>query len=131
MLSVVAGLSVAIWIYLIFARGDFWRASVRDGSPPPTPGRWPSIAVVIPARDEADFIAASLVSLLRQDYAGPFTVIVVDDDSSDGTAMAARNAAQGEQAESRVRVITSHGLPSGWTGKFFPDLNLGTTRRKI
>lgn len=124
MLSVVAGISVAIWIYLIFARGDFWRASVRDGSRPPTPGRWPSIAVVIPARDEADFIAASLVSLLRQDYAGPFTVIVVDDDSSDGTAMAARNAAQGEQAESRVRVIMSHGLPSGWTGKLWA-LNQG------
>src|ERR1700741_3580595 len=118
MLSVVVGISVVIWIYLILVRGNFWRGSVRDGGSPPEPARWPTVAVVIPARDEAQVIAASVTSLLRQNYYGRMTIIVVDDDSSDGTAAAARVAAKGA-AESRVMIVSSHGLPSGWSGKLW------------
>ena len=50
---------------------------------------WPSVVAIIPARDEADVIARTVDSLLRQDYPGRFSVIVVDDQSSDGTAAAA------------------------------------------
>ena len=66
---------------------------MRDASTPPRPQRWPSVAVVIPARNEAECIAASVQSLLQQTYAGNFRIIVVDDDSSDGTAAIARAAA--------------------------------------
>ncbi|HLL26101.1 MAG TPA: glycosyltransferase [Xanthobacteraceae bacterium] len=119
MLSVLAGIPVLIWIYLILARGNFWTGSMRDQSTPPVPNQWPAVAVVIPARDEADFIGASVGSLLRQQYSGPMTVIVVDDDSGDGTAAVARNAAKSEKAEGRVTVISSHALPPGWTGKLW------------
>ena len=45
----------------------------------------PSVAIVVPARDEAEAIGAALRSLLTQDYPGPFRVILVDDGSTDGT----------------------------------------------
>src|ERR1700747_2041713 len=80
----------AIWLYLIGAHGRFWRGLDRDDRGlPPAPASWPAVTVVIPARDEADTIAASLGSLLRQDYSGPLRIILVDDQSSDGTAMVA------------------------------------------
>ena len=50
--------------------------------------------------------------------AGPWTVILVDDDSSDGTADIARRAATADTGE-RLRVVTSQGLPAGWTGKLW------------
>ena len=46
------------------------------------------MVAVVPARNEADVIAHSIGSLLAQDYPGPFRVILVDDDSDDGTAEA-------------------------------------------
>src|SRR4030095_4726788 len=55
---------------------------------------------------------------LGQDYRGPWTVILVDDDSSDGTAEIARAAAR-PGAPERLRGVTSHGLPAGWTGKLW------------
>src|SRR5260221_14200186 len=103
--------SLVIWLYLILARGGFWLSTVRDGSRPPAPPRWPSVAIGIPARNEADLIGASMHSLLRQDYPGPVTLIVVDDDSSDETAAAAKAAAEEAKAGTHVSVITTHGLP--------------------
>src|SRR5438309_8511874 len=50
------------------------------------PRSWPAVAAVIPARNEADVVAESLGSLLRQDYPGPLTIILVDDQSRDGPA---------------------------------------------
>ena len=58
----------------------------------------------------------SIGSLLRQDYAGRWAVVLVDDDSADGTAEIARNAAN---AEARLHVVRSRGLPAGWTGKLW------------
>lgn len=115
----LSAISLVIWLYLILARGGFWLGSVRDGSRPPVPPKWPAIAIVIPARNEAELIGLSMRSLLRQDYPGPVTLIVVDDDSSDGTAALARAAAEEAKAGTYVSVITSHGLPPGWTGKLW------------
>jgi hopene-associated glycosyltransferase HpnB len=71
---------------------------------------------VVPARNEADHIAASVGSLLGQDYRGPWSVVLVDDDSEDGTAEAARRAAKGD---ARLHVVAGLGLPAGWTGKLW------------
>jgi len=64
-------------------------------------------------RNEAANVAGSLGSLLRQDYSG-FTVVVVDDGSSDGTGAALAALAVGE---TRLRVVVGTPLPPGWTGK--------------
>ena len=121
-LTAIGALSCAIWIYLLTARGGFWRAAVRDdvGAPAREPGVvWPRVVAIIPARDEASFIAASVGSLLQQDYRGSLALIVVDDHSSDDTADAARRVAAAAGAPERVIVATAPSLPGGWTGKLW------------
>jgi hopene-associated glycosyltransferase HpnB len=118
----IAALSCVIWIYLLAARGGFWRAAQRDeGWMTPPAGRivWPRVVAVVPARDEASIIGESIRSLLQQDYRGSFAVIVVDDHSSDDTATMARRAAIAAGAPDRLTVLTAPGLPEGWTGKLW------------
>src|SRR5579872_7128404 len=119
MSNVVAGVAFAIWIYLICGRGRFWLCSVRDETIAPLPANWPRVAAIVPARDEAGCIGAAVRSLLRQDYPGALSVVVVDDDSSDGTAVIAKNAAASVQNGRYATVIEGNGLPSGWTGKLW------------
>ncbi len=116
----IAWVSLAAWIYLIAARGGFWRAAERDDREQPAePRSWPAVAAVIAARDEADVVAESLGSLLRQDYPGPLTIILVDDQSRDGTAQAARACAARQGAADRLTVLPGRKLPAGWSGKIF------------
>jgi hopene-associated glycosyltransferase HpnB len=110
---------LAIWAYLIVARGGFWRAADRDGETPAWPGPWPGVTAVVPARDEAESVGETVASLLRHDYPGPFTVIVVDDQSHDGTATVARAAAVEVGAGDRLTVLPGKPLPAGWTGKLW------------
>jgi hopene-associated glycosyltransferase HpnB len=114
---VIAVICAAIWVYLIAARGAFWRASVRDDtSVAGISARWPAVAAVIPARNETECIARSVRSLLQQDYRGPLSIVVVDDDSDDDTGMIATDAAAGDK---RLRVIRTTGPAGGWTGKLW------------
>jgi hopene-associated glycosyltransferase HpnB len=113
---VIASAALAVWLYLIGWRGAFWRASVREEqNPAPSPVSWPAVVAVVPARDEADVIGASLPSLLGQDYPGAFDVIVVDDQSRDCTAALARQAASA--AADRLTVLSGQAPPPGWGGK--------------
>jgi hopene-associated glycosyltransferase HpnB len=112
---------LAIWLYLLVARGGFWLAAERDG-----PGAGaairralPDIAVVIPARDEASCIGETVASLLMQDYPGELRVVVVDDNSRDATAEAARKAAAKLGKAGRLTVVSGRVLPAGWTGKLW------------
>jgi len=102
---------------LRFARNDDCGSSQTQSVPSRGRDAWPSVVAIIPARDEADVIARSVGSLLRQDYPGAFSVIVVDDQSTDGTAAAALAAASEAQAADRLRVVAGTGPPPGWTGK--------------
>ena len=113
-------IALAIWLYLLFARGGFWLASHRDG--PVHVGeieRWPTVAAVVPARNEADVIQRSLETLLRQDYPGPFRIVLVDDGSEDGTSLRAAEAIQTVDSRHRVDILRGRALPSGWTGKLW------------
>ena len=75
--TIVAGLSLAIWLVLIFARHGFWLTRERDTRDVPAdPVHWPDVVAVVPARDEADVIARSLGSLIAQNYAGDFHIIL-------------------------------------------------------
>jgi hopene-associated glycosyltransferase HpnB len=120
-------LPLAIWAYLLFGRGWFWRCRERDDSPAAAaavrlrnePDAWPSVVAIIPARDEADMIAHSVGSLLRQDYPGRFSVLVIDDQSADGTAAVASAAASEAQDPDRLQIVTGTSPPPGWTGKLW------------
>jgi hopene-associated glycosyltransferase HpnB len=119
MADIVAFIALAIWLYLLAGRGAFWLCTERDDWGPVRLPRWPRVVAVVPARNEADTIAECIGSLLRQDYPGAFTVILVDDDSSDGTGGIAQSAAIANGVEDRLCVVTSRGLPAGWTGKLW------------
>lgn len=119
LVEAIAAVAVAIWLYLLLARGGFWTNSQRDIDVPRRYSEFPSVTVVIPARNEATGIAETVTSLLRQDYRGEYRIIVVDDDSSDGTATVARQAAAALGAGERLDVIAGQPLPRGWTGKLW------------
>jgi hopene-associated glycosyltransferase HpnB len=110
-----ASAALAAWFYLTAWRGGFWRASVRqEHDTPPDPFAWPDVVAVVPARDEADVIGTTLPSLMAQDYPGVFDVILVDDQSRDGTAALARQAVA---ALDRLTIISGQAPPRGWGGK--------------
>ena len=112
----IACLVLAVWVYLIAFHGGFWLMRERDDVDEPDPRRaWPSVTAVIPARDEAKLLSQSLGSLLAQDYPGRFSIVLVDDQSSDGTAAVARSV--GAAAKFNVAVVPGQALPFGWTGK--------------
>jgi hopene-associated glycosyltransferase HpnB len=115
---VLAALSLAVWIYLLSARGGFWLGRERDDAAITPPADPPPVAIVVPARNEADSIATSVASLLRQDYPA-FTLVLVDDDSDDGTADAARRAASSLGAGQKLHLVQSRSLPPHWTGKLW------------
>ncbi len=110
-------LGLLIWSYLLLGRGLFWWP--RLPKPAPVPKAWPRIAAVVPARDEAATIGAAVTSLLRQDYLGEFTVVLVDDHSSDGTGRIAHEAAAALGMADRLRVVAAPPLPPGWSGKLW------------
>ena len=117
MIEIIALFALAIWVYLLAARGGFWLARERDERPQPTePANWPSVVAVIPARDEALSIGQTVRSLLQQDYPD-LDVIVVDDGSQDGTGEIAATAATEIGARERITVLRGQPLPPGWTGK--------------
>src|SRR5690348_4902015 len=112
--EIVATLALGIWIYLILGRGRFWLAGERDSRDEPAPPpAGPRVIAVIPARDEVDTIGTTIRSLLGQAYAGPFSVVLVDDESQDGTAAAARAAAEAIGAAERLTVVAGRPLPAG------------------
>jgi hopene-associated glycosyltransferase HpnB len=118
-LEALAALAAAVWLYLVLARGGFWLCSERDEDGPVPLQAPPAVTAVIPARNEAGGIGETIRSLLRQNYSGSFTIILVDDDSSDGTADVARAAAAQLKAADRLRIIAGQPLPRGWTGKLW------------
>lgn len=116
--EVIGGAAVAAWTYLVFARGGFWRMSAKAFLSDAT-ATHARVAVVIPARDEAEFIGRSVTSILQQDHPGPLHILVVDDHSADRTSAAAIEAADAAGKRDSLSVITSAPLPAGWTGKLW------------
>lgn len=124
-----SALALVAWVYLLAGHGWFWRTDQR--LPPPAadaeiraapPPNWPTVVAVVPARDEAAVLPDSLPTLLTQDYPGQLRVVLVDDESTDGTgAVAASLSRQARSADprfgDRLTVICGEPLPAGWAGK--------------
>ncbi|MEU8690250.1 glycosyltransferase [Streptomyces sp. NPDC048665] len=109
--------SLAAWCWLLLCQGFFWRTDVRL-PPRREPDAWPSVCVVVPARDEAAVLPASLPSLLAQEYPGRAEVVLVDDGSTDGTGELARELSR-RHGGLPLTVGSPGEPPAGWTGKLW------------
>lgn len=109
------GLALPWVALLLFVRYvvRFPRALPSDGRSDSSAG-WPTVSVVVPARNEAHNIGRCLETLGRSDYPD-FEIIVVDDRSEDATADVAR--AIGPGRASRLEILSGLPLPDGWLGK--------------
>jgi hopene-associated glycosyltransferase HpnB len=106
----IALLSLCAWLYLFLAHGLFWRS--RPELEAAVPEEFSDVDIIVPARDEAETIRVVIDSLLAQQYAGNFRVILVDDNSADGTGALAGTA-------HNLRVIRLEHKPAGWSGKLW------------
>ncbi len=118
MLTVGAFLAGAAWLYLLLFRDGFWGddhrlvVAERESDSQPSPVLQPSVVAVIPARDQAAVISASLDSLRRQDYLGALSIVVVDDQSSDGMGDVAR--AVERERDPPLLVVQGGPVRPGW-----------------
>jgi len=101
-LSIAAAVAAVVWVYLVVGHGGYWRASQWLPQVTGEPDRWPDVVAVVPARNEAAILPATLPALLGQDYPGPLSVILVDDGSTDGTAEVAARLGRGSTRTLRV-----------------------------
>jgi hopene-associated glycosyltransferase HpnB len=113
----VALLTSVTWSYLVLARGSFWRKKDAKRAASDKAEPLGGIVAVVPARNEAQLIGPVVTSLLNQTVAMP--VVLVDDESTDGTANVARDAAEIAGKADALIVIESKALPAGWTGKLW------------
>ncbi|WP_329143217.1 glycosyltransferase [Streptomyces niveus] len=113
----IAAVSLAAWGFLLLGQGFFWRTDQRL-PPREAPSPWPTVAVVVPARDEAEMLPVSLPSLLAQDYPGRAEIFLVDDSSTDGTGALARELAD-RFGGLPLTVVSPPEPESGWTGKLW------------
>lgn len=118
MILTVAIISLLAWIYLAFVQGSFWRISRFMLPARRPPGSSPLVAVVVPARDEADVIGPCIISLLQQ-RGSRVHIFLIDDASQDGTAAVAARAAESIAHDSQLTVISGRALPPGWSGKLW------------
>lgn len=116
MTGLVALTAFLVWLALLLGRGAWWAARVDDSDAArlPEPLVWPSVAALVPARDEAATVGEVARALLAQDYPGEFRLIVVDDRSTDGTGGILRAI-----ADPRLAVIAGGPREAGWTGKLW------------
>lgn len=110
--------SLAMWSYLLYFRAGFWRmeeASLRDSETRANA----KIVVLIPARNEAPVIGQAVQSLLQQIYRGIVKIVIIDDNSSDGTRDLALQAAHALHRGHDLQVLSASPPPVGWTGKLW------------
>src|SRR6478752_4696838 len=112
MLTFAGIVTLSIWAYLFIAHGNFWRIGQSLPWPAREPGSPISVVAVVPARNEADVVAECVTSLLSQSF--PIRVVLVDDNSTDGTAEVARAAARASQKNDQLTLVAGSPLQQGW-----------------
>ncbi len=110
------------WLVLAFAwplkGGGFWKVDQRLSLTPQKLKAPPSVAIIVPARNEAEVIAQTAQGLLSQNYQGEFTITIVNDSSTDDTA----KIVEGLDGKNLTLVNTTP-LPDGWAGKMWALYN--------
>ncbi len=126
-------LTAIAWAYLGAFHGGYWRTDQRLPAVRSDPAAWPAVTAVVPARDEAAVLPGTMPTLLAQDYPGALRVVLVDDQSSDGTAAVAAalgratmpadpssdadRACRTAPAARMPLIVSGRPRPPGWAGK--------------
>lgn len=108
------GLFIVIFLFFGLLTVLFNYFTVRRFDQYPPAEKYPFVSVLVPARNEARNIEACLSSLLAQDYPGFLEVIVLNDHSTDDTALILARLAH---LDDRLRVLKGSPLPQDWLGK--------------
>ena len=110
----LGALSLLSWLAVLFRPGRPWdlQPVAEDQPEAPAPSAWPSVCVLVPARNESSSLPRTLPALVAQDYPGEWRVVVIDDRSTDDTSRVARSIGTG-----RTTVRAGEELPEGWVGK--------------
>jgi hopene-associated glycosyltransferase HpnB len=117
--DIVTLISLLIWIYFLLGRGWFWRVKTAPGLRNSPLKDSKHVVAVVPARNEAEVIGASVDSLLNQDFEPGLRIIVVNDNSTDDTVDVAHAAGELIGQAQRLTILAGKPLPPGWTGKLW------------
>jgi len=113
--AILASCALLAWVYLAVMHARFWHVLIAE--PAIEPETWPSVDIIVPARNEAEILPRSLASLLAQDYPGAWRVVLVDDHSTDGTSDTAKKIAGQKNKSNKLEIVQAPDLPKDWTGK--------------
>jgi hopene-associated glycosyltransferase HpnB len=107
-------LMTASWLGLMFLWHGFWKVDQRLPLRPAPLKHYPKIAIIVPARNEAETITTTASALLAQNYSGAWNLTIANDSSTDNTAdiLAGLN-------DARLTTINTAPLPDGWAGKMW------------
>lgn len=120
LLGVLAAFALAAWLWVLLSPAGAWRTPERlivRSDAAAGAGDLGTITILIPARNESDAIGRVLAALARQGRG--VRVILIDDQSTDGTGEAARAQNALLSAPLDLRVVDGRDLPAGWGGKLW------------
>jgi len=101
------------WIFLIKSMVDSFRLTPYLDKFENTSKSSPKVSIILPARNEEEFIGKCLDSLIKQDYEN-YEIIVIDDSSDDATGEIISEYAK---KYSKIVPVSARPKPEGWMGK--------------
>lgn len=104
--------ALIIWLAILALPWRPWSTREQLNAATEAGGDLSDVTVLIPARNEADLITSTLHALSRQGTG--LRVVLIDDESTDGTADRARAA-----GTAGLSIITGTPPPNGWSGKLW------------
>ena len=118
-IAILSSLSLIIWLFLLLFWGGFWLADRRLETTEINLTSYPYVCAIVPARNEEDVLSISMASLFNQDYPGIFSIVLVDDNSSDRTAEVAQEIADKLNKADKINILFGKPLAAGWKGKLW------------
>ena len=101
------------WVFLLKSMLDSFRLVPYLDKFDNTSKTHPKVSIILPARNEEEFIGRCLESLVNQDYKN-YEIIVIDDSSEDKTAEIITKYAK---RYANLIPVTARAKPKGWMGK--------------